>query len=128
MSEFRIEVLSRKAPRARKRKGKDERLVSDEKNYSFVLGTAILFWWLVKPRRPTWVVGTLAFVIIAYGTPHLLVTYNCNGVGTPLQRCTACRYFGMQGMTSQLGPNWDCPIVAMLPVNWSALLGLLGNG
>ena len=126
MSEFRIDVLSRKAPRPRKRKAQQIEIAQGGRNT--LQFTLALLWWLVKPRRPTWVIGALAFVMIAYGTPHLLVTYNCSGYGTPLQRCTACRYFGMQGMRSQLGPNWDCPIVAMLPVNWSALIGLLGNG
>lgn len=125
MSEFKVEVLSRKAPRARKRK--EERFAAIEKNRSFMQGVAPLLWWLIKPRRPIWVLGALAFVVVVYGTPHVLVTYNCYGVGTPGQRCSKCRYFGVQGMRGYLGPNWDCPVIVMLPVDWSALLGLLGN-
>ena len=37
-------------------------------------------------------------------------------------RCFECRYFGVQGMREQLGPNWDCPVVTMLPVNWAPLI------
>lgn len=127
MSEFKVEVLSRKAPRPRKRKRNDERLAAAGEDRSMVLGVAAFLWWLVKPRRPILVIGALAFVIAAYGTPHVLVTHNCSGIGTAGQRCTICRYFGVQGMRSDLGPNWDCPLVVMLPVNWRALIGLLDN-
>lgn len=128
MTDFRVEVLSRKAPRARKRKARRlERIPGEHNRRSNFRSMAALLWWLVKPRRPVWVLGALAFVLVAYGTPHVLVTYRCSGVGTPGLRCTECRYFGVQGMRSHLGPNWDCPVIAMLPVNWSALRTQLEN-
>ncbi|MCF8466207.1 MAG: hypothetical protein K9G33_02295 [Sneathiella sp.] len=125
MSEFKVEVLSRKAPRPRKRnrKREEERFAAAGENRSFMQGVVPLLWWLLKPRRPLWVLGALAFVVVVYGTPHMLVTHNCYSVGTPGQRCSECRYFGVQGMRGYLGPNWDCPVIVMLPVNWSALLG-----
>lgn len=128
MSEFQIEVLGKKAPRPRRRKPQvSGRIAALIKGRLGVVRTlAAVIWWLVKPRRPTWLIGGLAAVIVTFGTPHLLVTYNCTGVGSAGYRCTACRYVGVQGMRNHLGFNWDCPAVAMLPVNWRGLQRQLG--
>ena len=87
-----------------------------------------LAWFIVKPRRPTWVLAATAYVLVAHGTPHLLIAHNCTGVGTPGLRCTACRYIGVQGMRSHLGREFGCPVITMLPVNWAALGRTLNLG
>lgn len=127
MSEFRVEILGRKAPKPNKRR----RVVSDRAavtrgNPGFLRSALRVTWWLVKPRRPTWALGAVAFVLIVYGTPHMLVTTNCTGTGTPGQRCFECRYLGVQGVRSHVGQNWNCPVIAMLPVNWRVAARQLG--
>ncbi|WP_210880378.1 hypothetical protein [Roseovarius autotrophicus] len=69
MTDFRIDVLGRKAPRPRKLKPEVNDRVAAAQGKRSVLRFALgLLWWVVKPRRPTWVLGALAFVLIAYGT------------------------------------------------------------
>lgn len=127
MSEFRIDVLGRKAPRPRKLKPEvSDRVAAAQGKRSLLRFALTLLWWVVKPRRTTWVLGALAFVLIAYGTPHVLVTYTCTGIGTPGLRCYECRYLGVQGMRDHMGQSWNCPVIAMLPVNWSAVARQVG--
>lgn len=127
MSEFRIEVLGKKAPRPNKRKPqRGERIAAPQSERSLTRRIAGVVWFVVKPRRPTWVLGALAFVLVAFGTPHLLMTYNCTGIGTQGARCYECRYLGLQGVQSHMRQNWNCPAIAMVPVNWRVLRRQLG--
>lgn len=123
MSDFKVEVLGRKGPRRRKQKpdlGKRTAALHPKRSAGARIVGALR--WLLKPRFAAWTAAALIAGVITYGTPHLLVTYRCSNVGTASMRCSECRYFGMQGMRNQLGPNWDCPVIAMLPVNWKPVL------
>jgi hypothetical protein len=105
MTEIRVVVLSQKAPRPGKRKRRTpEQAAGTAKKHTALMLAARAAWWVLKPRRATWALGALVAVVIGYGTPHLLITYRCNPWGN---RCTECRYFGAQGMRSQLGPDWN---------------------
>lgn len=129
MSRIKVEVVSRNAPRPRKRRPDPEKraaVLQGRRTTGACLAAALR--WLIKPRVVTWGASALVFVTVAYGTPHLLVTYRCTGVGTQATRCFECRYFGMQGMREQLGPNWDCPVVTMLPVDWAPLIARVTGG
>lgn len=127
MSEIRVEVLGKKTPKPRKeRRTVTDRVAVTQGNGSALRSVLGLAWWVVKPRRPTWVLGALAFVLIVYGTPHVLVSTNCTGTGTPGSRCYECRYLGVQGVRSHMGPHWNCPVIAMIPVNWRVLKRQLG--
>ncbi|MET4129229.1 hypothetical protein [Roseovarius sp. MBR-6] len=123
MSRIKVEVVSRKAPRPRRRKrhfGQRMQALGGRRSMGArIVGAAR---WLMKPRALTWIAAALATVTVTFGTPHVLVTYRCNGVGTQATRCFECRYVGVQGMREYLGPQWNCPLVTMLPVNWSALI------
>mgnify|MGYP003661089105 CR=1 FL=1 len=108
-SEFSIEVVGRKAPRR------------DRKNRASVVPT--------KDAKTGNLLGALlAYVLVAHGTPHLLIAHNCTGVGTPGRHCTACRYVGVQGIRGHLGREFGCPVITMLPVNWAALGRTLNIG
>lgn len=123
MSDFKIEVLGRKGPRPIRRKpqtGKRMAALQPKPTASARIIGALR--WLLKPRFAAWTAAALIAGVVTYGTPHLLVTYRCSNVGTAGMRCSECRYFGVQGMRNQLGPNWNCPVIAMLPVNWKAVL------
>jgi len=125
MSRIKVEVVSRNAPRPRKRRPDPEKraaVLQGRRTTGARLAAALR--WLIKPRVVTWGASALVFVTVAYGTPHLLVTYRCIEGG----RCFECRYFGVQGMRAQLGPNWDCPVVTMLPVNWAPLIARVTGG
>lgn len=127
MSEFRIEVLGKKAPRPNKRKPLlSERIAAPQGERSLTRKLAGVAWFVVKPRRMSWSLGALAFVLVAFGTPHLLVSGSCTGIGTPGSRCYECRYLGLQGVQSHMGQNWNCPVIAMVPVNWRVLRRQLG--
>ena len=129
MSKIKVEVLGRKAPRPRKRKPeptKRQRALETRRARADRIFAALR--WLLKPRVATWLCAATLGVTITYGTPHVLVTYNCLGVGTPALRCSACRYFGVQGMRDQLGTHWDCPVFVMMPVDWAPLIRKLKNG
>lgn len=127
MTEFRVIVLSKKAPRSgtRKRRTPEQAAGMTPKRGPFGL-VARAAWWIVKPRRATWALGALAAVVIGYGTPHLLITYRCPRVITSAQVCAECRYFGFQGMRTHVGLSGDCPVLVMLPVDWGALAQTLG--
>lgn len=86
------------------------------------------FWRLRGPRSGLFVALALGYVLVAYGTPHVLYTSQCSGGGTPGKRCYECRYVGIQGVRPHMGREWDCPAVAMLPVNWGALYRGLFDG
>lgn len=126
MSKFRIEVVGKKAPRPNKRGPQvSERIVAAQSERSTTRKVAGVVWFLVKPRRPTWALGALAFVLVTFGTPHLLVSGSCTGTGAG-SRCYECRYLGVQGVWSHMGPNWNCPVVAMIPMNWGVLAKQIG--
>lgn len=130
MTEIRVVVLSRTAPRpgSRKRRTPEQAAGMPERRSALVVALRAA-WWIVKPRRATWTLGAVVAVVIGFGTPHLLITYRCLWVGTPGQRCSECRYFGVQGMRTHVGPDQDCPVIVMLPVDWRALRQSLGiNG
>lgn len=123
MSEFDVEILSRKGPRRRKRKpDKGKRTAALQPKPSAGALAFGLLRWLLKPRFMAWMSVAVIAGTLTYGTPHLLVTYRCGNVGTPAVRCSECRYIGVQGMREQLGPNWNCPVIAMLPFNWKAVV------
>lgn len=116
-----------KKPRARTSANRSAAsVVAPQSERSLTRKFAGVIWFVVKPRRPTWVLGALAFVLVAFGTPHLLVTYNCTGIGTQGARCYECRYLGVQGMRDHMGQSWNCPVIAMVPVNWSAVARQVG--
>ena len=126
MSKFRIEVVGKKAPRPNKRGPRvSERIVAAQSERSTTRKVAGFAWFLVKPRRPTWALGALAFVLVTFGTPHLLVSGSCTGTGAG-SRCYECRYLGLQGVWSHMGPNWNCPVIAMIPMNWGVLAKQIG--
>ena len=127
-SEFSIEVVGRKALR-RDRKNRASVVPTKDAKTGNLLGALLgLAWFMVKPRRPTWVLAATAYVLVAHGTPHLLIAHNCTGVGTPGRHCTACRYVGVQGIRGHLGREFGCPVITMLPVNWAALGRTLNIG
>src|SRR6056297_1474644 len=102
MSKIKVEVLGRKAPRPRKRKpepAKRQRALEARRARTDRIFAALR--WLLKRRVATWLCAAALGVTVTYGTPHVLVTYSCIDGG----RCFECRYFGIQGMRSQLGPN-----------------------
>ena len=123
MSDFDVEILSRKGPRRRRQKpNHDKRAKSlQSKRSAGALAFGALRW-LLRPRFVGWMSVAVIAGTLTYGTPHLLVTYRCGGVGTPAVRCSECRYIGVQGMREQLGPNWNCSFIAMLPFNWKAVV------
>jgi hypothetical protein len=123
MSDFDVEILSRKGPRRRRRKPETNkrRTALQSKRSAGAIAFGVLRW-LLRPRFVAWMPVALVAVTLTYGTPHLLVTYRCGGVGTPGLRCSECRYIGVQGMREKLGPNWNCPVIAMLPFNWKAVV------
>ena len=76
-------------------------------------------WWIAKPRRATWLPVVLVVAASMYGTPHMLVTYRCNGSG-PYAHCSSCSYFGAQGMRDLISPG-QCPVIRLMPIDWPAL-------
>jgi len=123
MSDFDVEILSRKGPRRRKRKldpGKRRKVLRAKPSVGLLVYGVLRG--MLKPRVVVWLPVALIAGTLTYGTPHLLVTYRCGGVGTPAVRCSECRYIGVQGMREKLGPNWNCPVIAMLPFNWKAVV------
>lgn len=84
--------------------------------------------WLMKPRRMTWIPAALIAAVVMFGTPHLLVTFRCSALGTPNARCSACNYFGVQGMQHLYSPPSACPVVVLRPVDWAAVRRLIGLG
>ncbi|WP_415184456.1 hypothetical protein [Phaeovulum sp.] len=80
MTKLKIDVLGKKAPRPNKHGPKvSERITATQSERSLSRTVAGLIWFLVKPRRPTWALGALAFVVVSFGTPHLLVWDNRMG-------------------------------------------------
>ena len=126
MAKIRIEVLGRKAPRPNRRAQQvSKRITAAQSERSLMRKVAGLIWFVVKPRRPTWALGALAFVVVSFGTPHLLLWHSCTGTGAG-SRCYECRYLGFQGVWSHMGPNWNCPVIAVIPVNWGVLAKQVG--
>lgn len=124
MNKFKIEVTSRRGPRPRKRPvepTKRQKVLAARRARADRI-IAVLRW-LLKPRVATWFSAAIIGVTVTYGTPHVLVTYRCIKDG----RCFECRYFGVQGMREQLGPNWNCPVFVMMPVDWAPLIRKLTN-
>jgi len=128
MSDFKVEVLGRKAPRRRKRKPKTGKRTAalHPRRLAGALVIGILRW-LLRPRFVAWTAAAMMAGAVIYGTPHLLVTHNCTGVGTPSVRCTQCRYVGVQGFHRLQSPNRDCPVVALFPVKWIKLKNTIVN-
>lgn len=118
MSKFKVEVTSRKAPRAGQRKAR-RRAAAIEGRRSWgglVFGVIA---WLLKRSPASWAWTAVLCGAVVYGTPHLLVTYRCS-IHSP-EHCTSCSYFGVQGMRSHLSPPSRCPVIVFLPINWAAL-------
>lgn len=127
MSRIKVEVLGRKAPRPSKHGAQvSQRIATAQSERSIAREIVGFVWFFIKPRRLSWSLGALVFVIVAFGTPHLLVSGSCTGSGTPGSRCYECRYLGLQGVQSHMGPNWNCPAIAMIPVNWGVLARQVG--
>ncbi|MEQ9259692.1 MAG: hypothetical protein RIG84_11380 [Roseovarius sp.] len=125
MNKIKVEIVSRKPPRPRKRTAEpSKRQTTLEGRHSTGDRIIAVLRWLLKPRVATWLTAAVIGVTVTYGTPHVLVTYNCLEGG----RCFECRYFGIQGMREQLGPNWNCPVFVMMPVDWAPLIRKLTNG
>lgn len=125
MSRIKVEVISRKAPRPRKRPAepsKRQAALEGRRTTGERIFGALR--WLLKPRVAAWLCAAVVGVTVTYGTPHVLVTYRCLEGG----RCFECRYFGVQGMRDQLGPQWNCPVFVMMPVDWAPLIRKLKNG
>ena len=125
MSRIKVEVIGRKAPRPRKRTAEpSKRRMTLEGRRS--AGDRIFgaLHWLLRRNVAAWLCATVLGVSVTYGTPHVLVTYRCTEGG----RCFECRYFGVQGMREQLGPQWNCPVFVMMPVDWAPLIRKLQNG
>tara|TARA_R110002049_G_scaffold299134_1_gene489236 strand:+ start:2713 stop:3099 length:387 start_codon:yes stop_codon:yes gene_type:complete len=126
MSKIKVEVLGKKAPRPNRRAQKvSKRITTAQSERNLTRKVVSFVWFVVKPRRPTWALGALAFVLASFGTPHLLLSHDCTGTGAG-SRCYECRYGGFQGVWSHMGPNWNCPAVAMIPVNWGVLARQVG--
>lgn len=121
MSDFEIKVVGKNAPRARRRKRQPRRPEIIQPKRSALRIAARVLWFIAKPRSGTWTVGALVFVVVAFGTPHLLISAQCSGYGTRVQRCTHCNYLGVQGFRLLPDKNWQCPMVAMVSVDWAAL-------
>ncbi|WP_417524223.1 hypothetical protein [Marinovum sp.] len=121
MSEIKIEVVSRKGPRPKKTKpsGGKRPTILDARRAARLRKLRVVLW-LLKPRVATWGLATILYVVLAYGTPHLLVTFRCGGSGSHVH-CASCNYFGLQGMRTQYGRDGACSIVTLLPVDWRAV-------
>ncbi|AKO96664.1 hypothetical protein MALG_01480 [Marinovum algicola DG 898] len=125
MSEFKIEVVGRKGPRPKKPKpngGKRPTILDARRTARLRKLRALL--WLLKPRVATWGLAAIVYVVTAYGTPHLLVSFRCGGSGSHVH-CASCTYFGLQGMRTQYGRDGACWIVTLLPVDWRAVRSLI---
>jgi|GEM_PF-4277637 len=122
MSKIRVKVISRKPPRPRKRTAepseRQKALEGQRTTGDRIFG---VLHWLLRRSVFTWLCAVTLGVTVAYGTPHVLVTYSCLTGG----RCYECRYFGIQGMRDQLGPQWNCPVFVMMPVDWAPLIRML---
>ena len=129
MSRIKVEVISRKAPRPRKRPAEpSKRQAALEGRRSTGERIFGALRWMLRRSVATWLCAAVLGVTVIYGTPHVLVTYKCLGVGTPALRCFECRYFGVQGMREQLGVQWNCPVFVMMPVDWAPLIRKLTDG
>lgn len=125
MNRIRVEVVSRKPPRPRKRPAEpSKRRMTLEGRRSTGDRIIAVLRWLLRRSVATWLCAAALGVTVTYGTPHVLVTYSCLESG----RCFECRYFGVQGMRDQLGPQWDCPVFVMMPVDWAPIIRKLKNG
>lgn len=125
MNKIRVEVVSRKPLRPRKRPAepsKRQRTLEGRRTTGDRI-IAVLRW-LLRRSVAAWLCAAALAVTVTYGTPHVLVTYSCIDGG----RCFDCRYFGVQGMRDQLGPQWDCPVFVMMPVDWVPIIRKLKNG
>lgn len=122
MTEVKVEILGRKPPRPRRFKWRRKaRIRNAQPRTGATVRAAKVAWWIVKPRRASWALASIVAVVVTFGTPHVLVTYTCLWRGTPGQRCTACAYFGVQGMRGHVGRDGNCPLITLLPVDWAAL-------
>lgn len=125
MSKIKVEVVSRKPPRPRKRKTEltnRQRALSARRTATDRL-FAVLHWSL-RRSVAAWLCAATLGVTVIYGTPHVLVTYRCLESG----RCFECQYLGIQGMREHLGAQWNCPVFVMRPVDWAALIRTLTDG
>lgn len=71
------------------------------------------------PRIPfgLWVVGALAGVVLLFGTPHLIVTYECYGSCMGQARHADCHYFGVQGWRRDLPFQGQCRWIRFFPLD-----------
>ena len=125
MNKIRVEVVSRKPPRSRKRTAEpSKRQTTLEGRRSIGDRIFSVLHWLLRRSVAAWLCAGALAVTVTYGTPHVLVTYNCIDGG----RCFECRYVGIQGMREQLGAQWNCPVFVMMPLDWAPLIRKLTNG
>ncbi|ROT93629.1 hypothetical protein [Histidinibacterium lentulum] len=125
MTKIRVEVVSRKPPRPRKRTAEpSKRQTTLEGRRSIGDRIFSALHWLLRRSVAAWLCAAALAVTVTYGTPHVLVTYSCIDGG----RCFECRYFGIQGMRDQLGSQWNCPVFVMMPLDWAPLIRKLKNG
>lgn len=121
MTEVKVEILGRKPPRPRFKWLRKTRIKQAQPRMGAAFRIAKAAWWIVKPRRASWALASIVAVVVVFGTPHMLLTYQCLWRGTPGQRCTACSYIGVQGMRGYVGRDGNCPLIMLLPVDWAAL-------
>lgn len=122
MTEVKVEILSRKPPRSRRFKFlRTTRIKQAQPKPGTAFRLAKVAWWIVKPRRASWALASIVAVVVMFGTPHMLLTYQCLWRGTPGKRCTACSYIGVQGMRGYVVRDGNCPLIMLLPVDWAAL-------
>jgi hypothetical protein len=125
MSRIKVEVITKKAPRALERTPKStKRQKALEARRTATDRIFAVLHWLSRRSVAAWLCAAALGVTVTLGTPHVLVTYSCINGG----RCFECRYFGIQGMRDQLGPQWNCPVFVMMPVDWAPLIRKLKNG
>lgn len=72
--------------------------------------------WLRGPRTGLFAMLAIGYVLVAHGTPHILDTYRCSGVGTLGKCCYDCGYIGVGGVCPYMGRDWECPVFVMLPL------------
>ena len=71
MSKIKVEVLGKKAPRPNRRAQKvSKRITTAQSERNLTRKVVSFVWFVVKPRRPTWALGALAFVLASFGTPQ----------------------------------------------------------
>lgn len=77
-------------------------------------GADVAVAWATKFRPRLWLAAGLVLAGLVFGTPHLLVTYDCYGPCRP-DRASSCNYFGLGGWKANVRPIKDgCPIIRLL--------------